>query len=92
MLLPHGKGLLGDIAQTWTWVESIYGLGWVGLDFDGHFVGWVEINGLGFANYNEVSFCVHKHHIFTCFWFQQAHTVILRFLRQLRFLVPPNRM
>ena len=32
--------------QTWTWVGSIHGLGWVGLNFDGHIMGWLGINGL----------------------------------------------
>ena len=27
--------------QTWTWVGSTHGLGWVGLNFDGHIMGWV---------------------------------------------------
>ena len=28
------------------WVHPWVGLGWVGLNFDGHIMGWVGINGL----------------------------------------------
>ena len=49
--IRKGDLSFGLFTQTWTWVGSTHGLGWVGLNFDGHIMGWV---GLGWHKWVEL--------------------------------------